>query len=71
MTFEKYLTDNCGLRILEGLTNLGMETTECTFPGKLWDEQYPERMDEHQIQSTVRREGNKTITNDMEGKSEE
>ena len=49
MTFEKYLTDNCGLRILEGLTNLGMETTECTFPGRLWDEQYPERMDEHQI----------------------
>ena len=28
MTFEKYLTDNCGLRILEGLTNLGMHAAK-------------------------------------------
>ena len=39
MTFEDYLTDNCGLRIMEGLEEMGPGTERCTFPGRIMDDE--------------------------------
>ena len=43
MTFEEYLTDNCGLRIMEGLEEMGPGMERCTLPGRIMDEEsFPE-----------------------------
>lgn len=38
MTFEEYLKDNCGMRILESLEKMDPGTERCTFPGRIMDE---------------------------------
>ena len=37
MTFEQYLTENCGVRILENLVDRGPEMERCSFPCRIWD----------------------------------
>lgn len=39
MTFETYLLNNYGERILEGLNNASLESEDCTLPGRLLDDQ--------------------------------
>ena len=39
MTFEEYLKDNCGMRILESLEKMDPGTERCTFPGRIMDDE--------------------------------
>lgn len=39
MTFEEYLKDNCGMRILESLEKMDPGTERCTLPGRIMDEE--------------------------------
>jgi hypothetical protein len=48
MTFEQYLTENCELRMLENLMDMGPDAGNCTFPGKLWEDKIGSRMQIHE-----------------------
>ena len=39
MTFEEYLTDNCGRRIMECLEEMGPGMERCTLPGRIMEEE--------------------------------